>query len=309
MQPGCIPGAVMTAVSEQKTQKIQEIVPIFSGGGTRLPCYVGILMALEDLELSYAHVVGVSGGSIVAAMLAAGKSIDEMQKLALHTDFKQFKGFSLLNLIRTGGLSSGDTFEKWMDKELDGVLFRDLKIDLHVLATDINGGGPVIFNKERTPDMKVSQAVRFSMSIPLLFSFKTFENHVMADGVILAEDALHQDWSGRAVPVVCFRLKSDNEDRPILKHRYFPLVSYVLMLIQTFMTAMSREYVHAQYWHNTVLINTGSVSSVDFALPIEKKLILLRQGYDTAMTVIPQKLNWLKRDLVVHQREKQFELL
>jgi NTE family protein len=309
MQPGCIPGVVMTAVPEQKPQKIQEIVPIFSGGGTRLPCYVGILMALEDLELSYEHVVGVSGGSIVAAMLAAGKSIDEMQKLALHTDFKQFKGFSLLNLIRTGGLSSGDTFENWMDKELDGVLFRDLKLDLHVLATDINGGGPVIFNKERTPDMKVSQAVRFSMSIPLLFSFKTFENHVMADGVILAEDALHQDWSGRAVPVVCFRLKSDNEDRPILKHRYFPLVSYILMLIQTFMTAMSREYVHAQYWHNTVLINTGSVSSVDFALPIEKKLILLRQGYDTAMTVIPQKLNWLKHDLVIHQREKQFELL
>ena len=81
------------------------------------------------------------------------------------------------------------------------------------------------------------------------------------------------------------------------------------MLIQTFMNAMSREYVHAQYWHNTVLINTGAVSSVDFALPIEKKLILLRQGYDTATTVIPQKLNWLKRDTVIHQREKQFELL
>lgn len=299
----------MTGVLEKKTQRIQEIVPIFSGGGTRLPCYVGILMALEDLDLSFQHLVGVSGGSIVAAMVAAGKSIDEMQKLALHTDFKQFKGFSLLNLIRTGGLSSGDTFEQWMDRELDGVLFRDLKLDLHVLATDINGGGPVIFNKQRTPNMKVSQAVRFSMSIPLLFSFKTFENHVMADGVILAEDALHQDWSGRAVPVVCFRLKSDNEDKPILKHRYFPLVSYVLMLIQTFMNAMSREYVHAQYWHNTVLINTGSVSSVDFALPIEKKLILLRQGYDTATTVIPQKLNWLKRDAVIHQREKQFELL
>lgn len=299
----------MTGVPEKKAQRIQEIVPIFSGGGTRLPCYVGILMALEDLDLTYQHLVGVSGGSIVAAMVAAGKSIDEMQKLALHTDFKQFKGFSLLNLIRTGGLSSGDTFENWMDRELDGVLFRDLKLDLHVLATDINGGGPVIFNKERTPDMKVSQAVRFSMSIPLLFSFKTFENHVMADGVILAEDALHQDWSRRAVPVVCFRLKSDNEDRPILKHRYFPLVSYVLMLIQTFMNAMSREYVHAQYWHNTVLINTGSVSSVDFALPLEKKLILLRQGYDTATSVIPQKLNWLKRDSIVHQREKQFELL
>ncbi len=299
----------MTGVQEQKSEKKHEIVPIFSGGGTRLPCYVGILMALQDLGLPFRHLVGVSGGSVVAAMAAAGKSIDEMQNLALHTDFKQFKGFSLLNLIRTGGLSTGDTFEHWIDKQLDGVLFRDLKLDLHVLATDINGGGPVIFNKQRTPNMKVSQAVRFSMSIPLLFSFKVFENHVMADGVILAEDALHQDWSGRAVPVVCFRLKSDNEDRPILKHRYFPIMSYILMLIQTFMNAMSREYVHAQYWHNTVLINTGSVSSVDFALPLEKKLILLRQGYDTAMTVIPQKSPWMTSDFVAKQREKQFELL
>jgi NTE family protein len=309
MQLGCITGVVMTAMQDHQHHIKEEIVPIFSGGGTRLPCYVGILMALDDLDLEYSHVVGVSGGSIVAAMLAAGKSIEEMQKLALHTDFRQFKGFSLFNLIRTGGLSSGDTFENWMDRELEGALFRDLKFDLHVLATDINGGGPVVFNKQRTPDMKVSQAVRFSMSIPLLFSFKTFENHVMADGVILAEDALHQDWSGRSVPVVCFRLKSDNEDRPILKRRFFPLVSYILMLIQTFMNAMSREYVHAQYWHNTVLINTGSVSSVDFALPIEKKLVLLRQGYETAMSVIPQKLNWLKRDLVKHHQEKQFELL
>ena len=64
--------------------------------------------------------------------------------------------------------------------------------------------------------------MRYSMSIPLLFSFKTFENHVMADGVILAEDALHQDWSGRDVPVVCFRLKSEGEDKPIIRRRLFP---------------------------------------------------------------------------------------
>ncbi len=272
-----------------------EIVPIFSGGGTRLPCYVGILMALKDLGLGFQSLVGVSGGSIVAAMVAAGKSFEQMQDLALHTDFKQFRGFSLMNLIRTGGLSSGDTFENWMDEQLAGARFCDLLLDLHVLATDINGGGPVVFNKARTPQMKVSQAVRYSMSIPLLFSFKTFENHIMADGVILAEDALHQNWSGRDVPVVCFRLKSEGEDKPIIKRRLFPLVSYILMLIQTFMNAMSREYVHAQYWHNTVLINTGAVSSVDFALPVAKKLELLNIGYQTTLRVIPQKLGPLMK--------------
>ncbi len=285
-----------------------EIVPIFSGGGTRLPCYVGILKALNDLNLDFRSLVGVSGGSIVAAMVAAGKSIDQMKNLALHTDFKQFRGFSLMNLIRTGGLSSGDNFERWMDDQLAGARFCDLVLDLHVLATDINGGGPVVFNKARTPQMKVSEAVRYSMSIPLLFSFKTFENHVMADGVILAEDALHQDWSGRNVPVVCFRLKSEGEDKPISRRRLFPLVSYILMLIQTFMNAMSREYVHAQYWHNTVLINTGDVSSVDFGLSVGKKEELLRQGYDTTMQVIPHKLGWICTELGANQRERCFGL-
>jgi NTE family protein len=272
-----------------------QIVPIFSGGGTRLPCYIGILQALHELDLNFSHVVGVSGGSIVAALLADGRSRDELKTLALETDFKQFKGFSLFNLIRTGGLSSGDTFERWIDKELEGRTFSQMKLDLHVLATDINGGGPVVFNKENTPDFKVSTAVRYSMSIPLLFAFKTFKNHVMADGVILAEDALHQDWSGLGVPVVCFRLKSEHEDKPIRRRRFFPLISYITMLIQTFMSAMSREYVHAQYWHNTVLINTGNVSSIDFSLPIEKKLQLLEQGYNTVMAVIPQKFEWVTK--------------
>lgn len=272
----------------------REIVPIFSGGGTRLSCYIGILMALKEMKLSFNHIVGVSGGSIVAALYATGWSMDAMKQLAMETDFKQFKEYSFWSLLRTGGLSDGNRFEQWLDEKLEGKTFADVKIDLHVLATDINGGGPVMFNKSLTPTLKISQAIRYSMSIPLLFSFKNFESHIMADGVILSEDALHQNWSGREIPAVCFRLKSDAEDRPVLRNRYFPLVSYMNMLIQTFMNAVSREYVHAEYWHNTVLINTGDVSSVDFSLSLETKLKLLRLGYETTMDVIPLKLNWLR---------------
>ncbi|HAT42845.1 MAG TPA: phospholipase [Rheinheimera sp.] len=268
----------------------QQIVPIFSGGGTRLPCYLGILQAIDELGLEFKHLVGVSGGSIVAAMLATGKNLQQMREVTLNTNFKQFKHGSLLNLLRTGGLSSGDVFEDWLDLQLDGKTFSELELDLHVLATDINGGGPVVFNRQLTPQMKVSKAVRFSMSIPLLFSFKTFDNHVMADGVILAEDALHRDWSGKGLPVICFRLKSESDDKPVPKRRLFPLISYVLMLIQTFMNAMSREYVHAQYWHNTVVINTGTISAVDFDIDSSKKEFLREIGYRTAKEIIPIKL-------------------
>lgn len=269
----------------------REIVPILSGGGTRVACHLGVLQALGELGIGYQHVVGVSGGSIVAALVAAGWSQQRMLDLTMQTDFRQFRGFSLLSLLRTGGLSSGDAFEAWVDQQLEGQTFADLALNLHVLATDINGGGPVLFNRERTPDMKVSRAVRFSMSIPLMFSFKSHEGHIMTDGVILAEDALHRDWTGAGVPAVCFRLRSQGRRRRLRLNRWLPLATYVSLLVQTFMNAVSREYVDARFWRHTVVINSGEVSPVDFALSPAQQQMLLEVGYRTTLEVLSQKLS------------------
>lgn len=267
-----------------------EIVPILSGGGTRLSCHIGILQALNELNLSYRHLVGVSGGSIVAAFYAAGWPLKRIEQLALDTDFRYFKGISLTTLLRTGGLCNGNRFEQWLDALLEQGTFADLELDLHVLATDISGGGPVIFNRQLTPEVRVSAAIRYSMSIPLFFSFKSYRDKVLTDGVILSEDALHRDWSGQGLPLVCFRLKSESETRPIRTSRYLPVVSYMQMLIQTFMNAVSREYVHAEYWHNTVVVNTGEVSAVNFELTVAQKQLLYLQGYKTALDIVPRKL-------------------
>ena len=268
----------------------QLIVPILSGGGTRLPCYVGILKALGEMGLGFHHIVGVSGGSIVASLAAAGWTIGQMKALALETDFKQFRSFSLVSLIRDGGMSNGDSFQNWMDVQLEGRRFIDMPTNLHVVATDINGGGPVVFNRDLTPEMKVSEAVRYSMSIPLLFTFKVFQGHVMSDGVILSEDALLRDWSGHGTPAVCFRLRSTAKPSKLKPNRVLPLASYLVLLLQTFMNAMAREYVHAEFWHNTIIVNTGDVSPVNFSLPVAIKEQLLEWGYQTTIEFLPRKL-------------------
>ena len=269
---------------------VREIVPILSGGGTRVSIHVGVLTALRDLQIAFTHIVGVSGGSIVAALAAAGWSCERMRDLAMQTDFKQFLELSLMSLLRTGGLSNGDRFEGWMDDLLERRTFADTERDLHVLATDINGGGPVLFNRQRTPTVRISQAVRYSMSVPLLFSFKTHEQHIMTDGVVLAEDALHRDWSGRGTPVVCFRLRSLGRVKQVRPNRMLPLATYVMLLVQTFMNAVSREYVHAQHWHNTIVVDTGDVSAVDFSLPPEVRRQLYETGYRTTHELLPIKL-------------------
>lgn len=277
----------------------QQVVPIFSGGGTRLPAHIGILQAMDELGINFSHIVGVSGGSIVSSLYAAGYSLDEIKKLALSTDFNQFRSFSLIRLLMDGGLSSGDKFEQWMDEILESRTFSDMDLDFHVLATDVNGGGPMVFDKQNTPDLKVSRAVRFSMSIPLIFSFKTYDKHVLVDGAILSEDALFRDWAGDKTPAICFRLKSDPETNQEFKKPIFPLKSYVLMLVRTFMNAISREYVHAEHWHNTIVINTGKTSSVDFNMSPDEKEMLFRSGYDTALEFIPKKI----QQCMVHEAQ------
>ncbi|OHB25379.1 MAG: phospholipase [Desulfuromonadaceae bacterium GWC2_58_13] len=270
-----------------------EIIPVFAGGGTRLPAYVGILKALEEYKLGFRHMVGTSGGSVVAALYCAGWSVDRLFDLAMDIDFAQFKGFSLPSLIRKGGLSSGDSFERWMDEQLKGVTFRDLPLDLHVVATDVFSQEPVIFDRETTPDLKVSTAVRFSVGIPLLFTYKHYGEKLLVDGSILAEDALRRDWGRDGAPLVFFRLRASLTRSSQFRNRYFPLPEYVLMLIRTFLTSLSREYVADLYWSKTLLVKTDDFSPLEFSLSRESKDKLFRLGYQTAMDFLPLKLKGL----------------
>ena len=268
----------------------QRIVPIFAGGGTRLPAHVGILSVLQELNIQFDHLVGVSGGSIISSLYACGLTIPEIKHIALATDYNQFREFSLLKLIRHGGLSSGDIFERWVDRLLGGKTFNDIDINLHIVATDVRKGTAVIFDREHTPNVKISLAVRFSMSIPLVFSFKPFEQHIMVDGSILSEEALHRDWAKDGTPVMCFRLRGEHEYDDLKINGMFPIINYITLLIRTFMTTISREYINDAFWHNTIVINTGECSAVDFTMNEQLKEQLFMIGYDTAKQVIPLKL-------------------
>ncbi len=270
--------------------KEKTIVPVLAGGGTRLPAHIGVLTALEQLGYRIDRLVGVSGGGIVAALYASGHSTAAIKRLAFDVDFRQFRGFSLRRLIFSGGLSSGEHFENWLDARLDQATFGDLDHDLHLVATDVRSGEPVIFDRARAPDMRVARAVRFSMGIPLLFTFEQHEGHLMVDGSILAEDALYQRWTDDDTPVVYFRLRASRETVTINESRLFPLPDYLQMLIRTFMTSISREYISDSYWRNTVVVETGTISPIEFALSIEQKEELFQRGLSTVHQIIPIKL-------------------
>lgn len=265
------------------------LVPILAGGGTRLPAHVGILAALDELGVRFHHLVGVSGGSIVAALYAAGLPLERLRELALEEDFSRFRGYSLSQLLLAGGLSSGQDFEHWLDGLLEGRCFRDLELDLHVVATDVRSSRPVIFDRCHSPDLPVSRAVRCSMGIPLLFTFVEHDDQLLVDGSILSEDALHRDWAGDGTPVYCFRLRSSGYDDVPPLRRWRLLADYLGMLIRTFMITVSREFVNDRYWPRTVVVDTGEQSPLEFTLSRERKAALWDSGYWTVLEILPRK--------------------
>jgi len=236
--------------------------------------------------MEFDHIVGVSGGSIVASMYAAGVPIEQIKEIAFDTDYNQLLSFSLLRLIRNGGLSSGDALEKWAAQLLDGKTFEQLNLKLHIVATDVKSGKPVIFDAERTPTIKVSMAVRVSMSIPLVFSFKVFEHRITVDGSILSDDTLHRGWGNKSTPVLCFRLRGEHEYDKLNMKGMFPIVNYATLLIRTFMTTISREHINDGFWHNTVIINTRESSPVDFNMSKFDKQTLFHIGFQTAIDIV-----------------------
>ncbi|MEH6625355.1 MAG: patatin-like phospholipase family protein [Motiliproteus sp.] len=268
----------------------KKMVPVLAGGGTRLSAHIGVLAAIEELGIEFSNLVGVSGGSVVGALYAKGYSVPECRKIAEDTDFSQFLSSSLWTLLRTGGLSTGDRFERWVEDKLGGATFAELDYNFHVVATDVRSGLPVIFDRDRTPDMPVSKAVRFSMSIPILFSFQEYKDYLLVDGSILSEDALQRDWSKDGSPVICFRLRSQQDAAKVKRLPLFPLKSYLGLLIRTFMTTMSREYVNESFWHSTVIIQGGYISPTEFKLTRQEKGILYKSGYDTVRRILPMKL-------------------
>jgi NTE family protein len=267
-----------------------KLVPVLAGGGTRLPAHIGALQALRDMNIAYEHIVGVSGGSIVAALSALGKTPAELRQLASAENFSQFRGMSLIRLLREGGLSSGNSFERWVEKATDAVTFREVPGNLHIVATDVRAQAPVVFNRQLTPDLKVARAVRFSMGIPLIFTFKNYEGKLLVDGSILAEDALRRDWAKDGTAALFIRMRAKTGTSTPFENGIFPLPAYLRMLMRTFMTSISREYVRDAYWTMTLIVETDEITPLEFDLSPIQKDRLYQAGYDQTMKYLPIKL-------------------
>lgn len=172
-------------VSNASGQVIKNLV--LEGAGIRGLAYAGAIKSLEknDLIKDIDKVGGTSAGAIAALALSLGYSADEIEALIFDTKIQKFNDGQfffiggLARLNKNYGWYRGNAFMKWVGKVIEektgnaDITFEELNKrgfkKLYVTGTSLNHQELLIFSHDTYPKMKVKDAVRISMSIPLYF--------------------------------------------------------------------------------------------------------------------------------------------
>lgn len=181
------------------------------GGFSRGAAHIGVLKVLEEAGIKPASIAGTSAGSIVAALYAAGWTVQEMEHFSrtlspreLIDDRLTAKLWRLLvhevrhrlrRKPRAGGplgVLSGQRLAAFLERLFGARRFDELKLPLVVTATDLVSGRRILFMPAplcrdefvRLARIPVASAIRASCTVPGLFEPVRLEKMLLVDGAI-----------------------------------------------------------------------------------------------------------------------------
>lgn len=301
---------------------------VFEGAGIRGIAYCGAIKKLEEKGvLQYvSRVGGTSAGAITALALSLGYNADELAELINSTSFKKFNDG---NLFFFGGLHrlrnyygwyKSKKFEKWLSdiiknktKNAD-ITFSELHNkgykDLFVTGTSLDQQKLFVFSYEQFPQMKVRDAVRISMSIPLYFE-AVFMNknglitrhqknkqglHVMIDGGLIAnfpirlfDSTKYVDpekpntftYNSQTIGVRIDRelqINNDSTTRLLAPFEIKGFKSYLNAFYTMVIESLNRQMLTVNDWKRTISISDAGIGPRIRKISLSDKRALIGNG-------------------------------
>lgn len=145
-------------------------------GGSRGLAHIGVYKVLKEHNIPVDFIAGSSMGSFIGALIANNNDIGMIEKLAVNLKRKHWLDLTIPKL----GFVNGDKIKELIRILTHGKNIEDLPIPLAVVATDIETGERVVFDKG-----SVADAVRASISIPGIFVPETVNGRLLVDGGVV----------------------------------------------------------------------------------------------------------------------------
>lgn len=173
------PPATPAPVVEAGVKRLPRIGLALGGGAARGFAHVGVIAVLEEAGLKPSLVVGTSVGSLVAALYASGKSSAQLQQTALNMEEVAITDWMLPIFGR--GMFRGEALGRYVNDLVAGRLIENMAIPLGIVATDLNSGRAVLFQRGDT-----GTAVRASSAVPAVFVPVKISGREYVDGGLVS---------------------------------------------------------------------------------------------------------------------------
>ncbi|MCY9696523.1 patatin-like phospholipase family protein [Paenibacillus alginolyticus] len=291
---------------------------VFEGGGVKGIALAGGVSAAMKQGHVFNEVAGTSSGAIVAALLAAGYTGEDMKEMILRSPFRSFMQRSPIfntkiigpaaRLVLKKGLYSGAALEDWVSQQLaaKGIrTFGDLRHNqLRVIASDITQGKLLILPDDIAQygidprKFSIAKAVRMSTSIPYFFDPVMIRRklkssakaapfaeqfYYIVDGGLLSNYPLwvfdQETDREDIIPVIGFQLVGKSD---ISTHKIKGPITMLEALFGTMLSAHDERYIEQKNRFRTVKIPTLGVGNTQFNLSKELSMSLYDSGFQAS---------------------------
>ena len=302
------------SLDKVKLESVEKLV--FEGGGVKGIAFLGSLYVMKEQLSKVKSFAGTSVGSIAATLMAIGYQLDETKEIMWNTDFRKFFDHEynipvdVYSFVEKYGICSGNNFSKWISQLIKNKtgnesytfknLWQDKNIELVLTTSNISYLNPLYISYKNYPNMPIKDAIRMSMSIPMVFTPVKFEGDYFADGGVIDNYPIHVfdgkypgdlDAINERVPpnknTIGFRLITDYDDtsnsESRKKYEIKNVSSFGMAVFEGTLKSTSRQYNGDRNWNRSIQIFTHDISALDFGISEEDKEKLYQSGINAAL--------------------------
>ena len=182
------------------------------GGAARGLAHIGVLEVLEREGIHVNLVAGTSIGAIVGSLYAREPDAFSIKQKALSLDWIKFT--SLFDVaLPTSGFFTGRKVVHLLRSFLGGdISFDELKIPFACVAADVMTGEEIVFKEG-----KVLEAVRASISIPVIMKAVRWQDRFLVDGEMVNPVPVDVVKKMGADFVIAVKVTPEMKELPIAK--------------------------------------------------------------------------------------------
>ena len=258
-----------------------------SGAGIKGIAILGSLKVLYDNKLmtTVANFAGSSSGGLICFFLSIGYTCDELTDIMMNVDMGNYRDINISSIFDKWGVDSGELIMKLVSsiakqKNISNTItFKELHTKMNntliLTGSNITTNYVVYYNHIDTPDKKVFDALRITISYPLLFYPIIEGGEIIIDGAMFSPYPMDyfSDFGGDNCKKIGILINNPCEKNQTIEDCETYFISIMNCLQERY-----ENLCISKHRADTIMIDINWLHSMKFNITLDDKTKMFEKG-------------------------------